>query len=209
MHNVWTLIQREYLERVRSRSFVIFTLLMPAFMAGKRAHPGQAGGDEFRRRAAPGAWSPTIAKLGQTVGQRTGSSTPQELHRTAMDEDAYGDPATYVIQVDTDTTEAERDSLRQQVSDGKITGFLWLTNDALAKHKVIYSTKEAADFRPVGRTAQRRTHRRHQATPGAERHSGRRGRGAADPDRPRIPCASKRAKRAPAGPRYSSLRSAW
>ncbi len=34
MHNVWTLMQREYLERVRSRSFVIFTLLMPAFMAG-------------------------------------------------------------------------------------------------------------------------------------------------------------------------------
>ncbi len=34
MHNIWTLIQREYLERVRTRSFVIFTLLMPAFMAG-------------------------------------------------------------------------------------------------------------------------------------------------------------------------------
>jgi len=34
MHNVWTLIQREYLERVRTRSFLIFTLLMPAAMAG-------------------------------------------------------------------------------------------------------------------------------------------------------------------------------
>jgi ABC-2 type transport system permease protein len=34
MRKVWMLIQREYLERVRSRSFVIFTLLMPAFMAG-------------------------------------------------------------------------------------------------------------------------------------------------------------------------------
>ena len=34
MHNVWMLLQREYLERVRTRSFLIFTLLMPAFMAG-------------------------------------------------------------------------------------------------------------------------------------------------------------------------------
>jgi len=51
-----------------------------------------------------------------------------------------------VVQVDTTPTEAERDLLRQQVSDGKITGFLWLTDDALAKHSVTYSTKEAADF---------------------------------------------------------------
>ena len=43
MRNVWTLIQREYLERVRSRSFIIFTLLMPAFMAGTRAHSRETG----------------------------------------------------------------------------------------------------------------------------------------------------------------------
>jgi ABC-2 type transport system permease protein len=41
MHNVWTLLQREYLERVRSRSFVIFTLLMPAFMAGSVLIPAK------------------------------------------------------------------------------------------------------------------------------------------------------------------------
>ena len=40
MHNVWTLIRREYLERVRTRSFVIFTLLMPAAMAGMSPFSG-------------------------------------------------------------------------------------------------------------------------------------------------------------------------
>ena len=34
MRNLWTLVRREYLERVRSRSFVIFTLLMPAGLGG-------------------------------------------------------------------------------------------------------------------------------------------------------------------------------
>ena len=33
MHNAWLVIQREYLERIRSKAFVIMTLLMPVFMA--------------------------------------------------------------------------------------------------------------------------------------------------------------------------------
>ena len=45
-----------------------------------------------------------------------------------------------------DTSDAERDRLNKEVMDGKITGFLWLTNDALASHQILYSTKEAADF---------------------------------------------------------------
>ena len=52
----------------------------------------------------------------------------------------------YAIQVDTDTSDAEVERLRQQVSNGQITGFLWLSDQALEDHKIIYSTKEAADF---------------------------------------------------------------
>src|SRR6516162_10103943 len=33
MHNAWLVIQREYLERIRSKAFMIMTLLMPVFMA--------------------------------------------------------------------------------------------------------------------------------------------------------------------------------
>src|SRR5271166_6877437 len=33
MHNTWLIIRREYLERIRSKAFIIMTLLMPVFMA--------------------------------------------------------------------------------------------------------------------------------------------------------------------------------
>ena len=33
MHNTWLIIQREYLERIRTKAFIIMTLLMPVFMA--------------------------------------------------------------------------------------------------------------------------------------------------------------------------------
>ena len=41
MHNVWLVIEREYVERIRSKSFLILTLLMPALMAGLILVPGK------------------------------------------------------------------------------------------------------------------------------------------------------------------------
>jgi len=142
MHNVWTLVKREYLERVRSRSFLIFTLLMPAIMAGVVLIPAalvryDTGGE---RKIVIVANDPELAKaVGQELGRARQQPEEEELERP-------GPRAVYSIQVDTDTSDAERDRLGQQVSAGKISGFLWLTDDALAKHNVVYSTKEAADF---------------------------------------------------------------
>ena len=34
MHNVWLIAKREYLERIRTRSFLVMTLLIPLFMVG-------------------------------------------------------------------------------------------------------------------------------------------------------------------------------
>lgn len=150
MHNVWTLIQREYLERVRTRSFIIFTLLMPAAMAGivfvptKIAEMNSGGERRFVIVA-------NDAKLGDTVGHALAVSPPKNSSGGDFDEDAYDDSVTYAIQVVTDTSDAERDRLNHMVNDGQITGYLWMTNDALAQHKVVYSTKEAADFRQASK----------------------------------------------------------
>ena len=77
---------------------------------------------------------------------RTWRATAKQDSGDPRCERAFCRPTIYAIQVETDTSDAERDRLRQQVGEGKITGFLWLTDDALANHKIVYSTKEAADF---------------------------------------------------------------
>jgi len=146
MHNVWVLLQREYLERVRTRSFLIFTLVMPAFMAGSVLIPTKlaemnSGGE---RHLVLVVNNPQIAAA---VTQELSTAKPPE--RSTPDENSLP-PTTYVIQVDTTPTEAERELLRQRVSEGKITGFLWLTDEALAQRSVTYSTKEAADFGQSG-----------------------------------------------------------
>lgn len=143
MRKVWMLIQREYLERVRSRSFLIFTLLMPAFMAGTVLIPEKieqmnSGGE---KRIVVVANDP---KLAAAVGRELSASKAKA--QLTLDTEEEMTSTVYAIRVDTDTSDAEGDRLRQQVSNGEITGFLWLTDGALQDHKVIYSTKEAADF---------------------------------------------------------------
>jgi ABC-2 type transport system permease protein len=52
----------------------------------------------------------------------------------------------YMVEINTTPTEDERNFLRQQVSNGAIDGFLWLTDDSLAQRKVIYNAKDVTDF---------------------------------------------------------------
>ena len=142
MTNVWTLVKREYLERVRSRSFLIFTLLMPAIMAGVVLIPAKlaqmnTGGE--RKIVIVASNAKLASVVGHELGNAKTQADPAELGQA-------GPPTVYSIQVDTDTSEAERARLGQQVSAGRITGFLWLTDAALAEHKVVYNTKDAADF---------------------------------------------------------------
>ncbi len=105
MHNIWTLIQREYLERVRSRSFIIFTVLMPAFMAGSVLIPAKlaemnSGG---MRKIVIVA---NDAQLAKAVGEDLG--TPKSQASTGKPKSSLGpfSPAVYSIQIDTDPSEA-------------------------------------------------------------------------------------------------------
>ena len=41
LRNTWLVIKREYLERVRQRSFIVLTLLLPAIMIGAFAIPAK------------------------------------------------------------------------------------------------------------------------------------------------------------------------
>jgi ABC-2 type transport system permease protein len=144
MHNIWTLIQREYLERVRTRSFVIFTLLMPAAMAGIVFVPTKiaqmsSGGE---RRLVIVA---NDLKIGTAVGKELGGPSETGASGEDFDRPNVGEKI-YAIEVTTDTSDEERSRLNHQIMKGEITGYLWMTNDALADHNVVYSTKEAADF---------------------------------------------------------------
>ncbi len=104
MHNVWTLIQREYLERVRTRSFLIFTLLMPAAMAGIVFIPTKiaqmSSGGERRLVIVT-----NDMKLGEAVGQQLAAQQATAASDAEFDQE-YSAPTVYAMQVVTDTSDA-------------------------------------------------------------------------------------------------------
>jgi ABC-2 type transport system permease protein len=140
MRNAWLIIKREYLERVRTRSFMVLTLLLPAIVAAAMVLPAKLA---------------TIGKKAQHLIVVT--STPQfgEIVRQGLlsapdDEDEAGSEANvvkqarakqYIIDVDSTPTEAEQAALREKVGSRAIDGYVWLTDDAIAAGKVVWVSR--------------------------------------------------------------------
>ena len=149
MHNAWLVIQREYLERIRSKAFMIMTLLMPVFMAGTLVIPAMLS-DMKSGVSRHLVLVTNHVEIAQAIKQQLVTPQPSEKSpdgKTGPGSSGPKEPAPrYSIDIDTNTTAAERDNLRRQVSDRKIDGFLWLADSDLANHKVVYSAKDVTDF---------------------------------------------------------------
>jgi ABC-2 type transport system permease protein len=146
MHNIWLIVQREYLERVRTRSFVILTLLIPAIMTVMMVLPAKL--------ATVGQKSQHIVLV--TSNANFGEIVRQQLLATAPpsdDDQPETEPAAKrkagkpdIIDVDSNPTLSEREVLRGKVDSGAIDGYLWLTDQAIAAGKVTYYSRKLVDF---------------------------------------------------------------
>ena len=150
MHNTWLIVRREYLERIRSKAFLIMTMLMPVFMASTILIPAMLSGMKSggTRRIVLVANNPEVAeavKQQLIAPQQASDKTPQQKAEAGASKPAEPAPR-YAITIDTNATDAERSALRQQITDGKIDGFLWLTDNGLASRKVVYNAKDVTDF---------------------------------------------------------------
>jgi ABC-2 type transport system permease protein len=155
LRNTWLVIQREYLERVRTRSFIVLTLLLPAIMVGAFVIPAKLSSMKSAKtqRLVVVTSNP---QFGEIVRQQLLSSTKPDDEKTAASETAEDkdDKSSdddksandYAIEVDSNATEAERAALRNRVTSGDIDGYLWLSDDAVAARKVTYSGREAGGF---------------------------------------------------------------
>ena len=150
MHNTWLIIRREYLERIRAKAFIIMTLLMPVFMASTILVPTFLSDMKsgVTRRIVLVANNPEIAQAVQQelMATQAKSDNPAQNKPDAGPAAGKTSVPRYQISVDTNTSETERDKLRRDVSDGKIDGFLWLSDTDLANRKVLFSAKDVTDF---------------------------------------------------------------
>jgi ABC-2 type transport system permease protein len=151
MRNTWLIIKREYVERVRTRSFIVLTLLLPAIVGGAFILPLKIATMKSGNRAPHLVVVTSSSQLGELVraqllakdqsdGEEEADSTAKSTSEKSADKDKYA------IDVDNNPSDAERITLRDKIAAGTIDGYIWLSDDAITHRKAIYSGRNATDF---------------------------------------------------------------
>src|SRR5450631_4392868 len=148
MRNTWLIIQREYMERVRTKSFVVLTLLAPALMTVLLLLPVKLAtmGDKVQHIVVV----TSTPQFGELVRQRLLALSAA----TDDDDESNPEPKTakqppekpYIIDVDPNSTEAERAVLRGEIASKAIDGYLWLSDDAIANGKITWASRSMGSF---------------------------------------------------------------
>ena len=145
MRNTWLIIKREYLQRVRTRSFLVLTLLLPAIMTVLMALPAKMA--SMGEKAERLVLVTSTKEFGEQVRQQLLAQPLSEEASENDDQNKKKMEDRYKIEVDANPTDAERAALRQKISTREIDDYLWLTDDALAAHTVTWNGREM----PAGR----------------------------------------------------------
>ncbi|HEX9118989.1 MAG TPA: ABC transporter permease [Terriglobales bacterium] len=137
MRNTWLIIRREYLERVRTKSFIVSTLLLPALMIALMVLPSKlatlkASGT---KRLAVVCANPDFARAVQS-----------QLEAGKIETDKLDTSPRYKVEIVSTPDEATRAALKGRIGAGTLDGYVWLSDDALASRKISYVARETSDF---------------------------------------------------------------
>jgi ABC-2 type transport system permease protein len=158
LRNTWLIIKREYLERVRQRSFLVLTVLLPAIIVGAFMIPAKLSTMKSSKtqRLVVVTSTPQFGEIvrqqllrNETPDDETGDGAKDGKDKDKGERDVDNDSRAgrdYAIEVDSKSSEAERTALRDRVASGDIDGYLWLSDDAVAARKVTYYGRQTGGF---------------------------------------------------------------
>jgi len=131
MHNIWLIAKREYMERVRTKGFILATVLIPCFMAAL------VGGSAFFM-----ARTKTTSHIAVVTSDRTlGQDIKQQL------ETGKNSEMTVDLMEPSATTRAGLDS-QLHTHAGQLAGYLWITPPAQPGQRPVfaYHARSAGDI---------------------------------------------------------------
>jgi ABC-2 type transport system permease protein len=144
MHNMLLIARREYLERVRSKSFLFMTIFIPGLMLAVTVLPSL-----IAMRALGGAKHLVIVATDRQTA---------ELIRDQLQNPVAGSPdgglqtrrtpgrSRYQGEVDTNVSDTERAALNEKVKQKQLDGVIWATDQALAANKISYITRDVSNL---------------------------------------------------------------
>jgi ABC-2 type transport system permease protein len=147
MHNTFIIAKREYLERVRSRSFVIMTFFIPLLMFGVTVVPtllANRGSNEIKHMVVVAADRDTAEMIRSRIEQKQEQSGTKADSKPGPKRSLPA--ANFTVEVSTNTAEAERAALTAKVKAKQLDAFLWATPDAIRERKLDFVTNDVSSF---------------------------------------------------------------
>src|SRR5262249_9497950 len=139
LHRIWLLARREYLQRVRSKSFLVTTAIIPLFMFLVGVLPSKLA--TMRR-------SGTVSILVATDDPKLADEVKHQLERRSKSGGTSYEVEVRPVEVANAT--AERQKLETEAQQRNFVGVLWLTTDAVNRQQVSFATRSATDFMLIG-----------------------------------------------------------
>jgi ABC-2 type transport system permease protein len=134
MHNVWLIAKREYLERVRTKAFLISTILIPVLMGG-----GIVG-------------SILAGSKAKSTSRITIVSQDQQLATDLQAELQNGKDSRMTVDVISPGNSTTRATLDSMLADKQLDGYLWITpaSSANSRPSFAYTPRSAGDIGTKG-----------------------------------------------------------
>jgi len=134
MHNVWLIAKREYLERIRTKAFLFFTILFPLLMIGG-----------IVVEAVTSTHSKSTSHIAVV-------SHDQQLATDLQAELENGKDSRMTVDVISPPTSDTRSILDGELADKSLDGYLWITpgTQANARPSFSYTPRSAGDISTKG-----------------------------------------------------------
>ena len=150
MHNIWLIARREYLERVRTRSFMIMTILTPLLMGGLTIGPGLLA-ERMSHHSKHLVVVASDQQMGETIrGQllhadKQSRDTAEASRKASLKRTPAQEPEL-TVDIDTGDSAQHRAELTQRVESKDIDGVIWATDDALKSRNIPFVTRDTSSF---------------------------------------------------------------
>jgi ABC-2 type transport system permease protein len=149
MRNIWLIARREYLERVRTRSFIVMTILIPALMLGATVVPTllmnkMSSGTKHLMVVAPE--NSTAEMIREQLLKVPEEQKKQAAETQGMQRRNRPSAANLVVDIGTDTSEAARAALTDKVKQKELDGVIFATQDGLASKKITFITRDISSL---------------------------------------------------------------
>ncbi len=141
IRKVWIIAKREYLERVRTRSFLLSTFVTPVLMGAFLVLPTL-----ISTSAARG-----IMRDNERPARVVIASDNRALAELVSGELIRQHGTRYEPSIVSPASSSERAQLDKKLDESELEGYVWLDDAAIASRHVVFTTRRMGDFILRGR----------------------------------------------------------